>query len=170
MKRIVVGLLGVLLLISVCGCSSFNQVSKKPDSNLEFWITENVESIDFSEYTEKLGLMGGRMYYGKGYSPSTEEMPFNNVEPNCVVYTVTKYPDYSSKNSHITRIEITDPTIHFYGLTLNSSEDEIDRVMKEQGYTALENKGYQNGRITIVFSEESIIINAEVTNRRNLLF
>ena len=33
-----------------------------PETNLEFWICDNVDGFDFSEYRQRFGLMGGREY------------------------------------------------------------------------------------------------------------
>ena len=62
------------MLISLVGCSP-NKLAK-PETNLEFWIAENVDDVDFSKYQEKYryGFMGsGRQYYGTGYTPATDE-------------------------------------------------------------------------------------------------
>lgn len=138
-------------------------------TKLEFGIAENVDNVDFSEYQERFGLMGGREYYGKGYIPTIDE-DGQQVDPEeCVIYTVTSYPDYSSRKQHITRISITDPSVEVYGLTLHSSNEDINTTMKKEGFKL---KGYENsygttytkGRITIHFTEECISINADVSN------
>jgi len=78
------------------------------NTNLEFWIAENVDDVDFLNYQMKYGMMGGKMYYGTGYVPTLDEYN-QQVDPEqCVIYTVTSYPDYVNKTQHITRIEITD--------------------------------------------------------------
>jgi hypothetical protein len=82
-------------------------------------------TVDFSDYQEKFGLMGGREYYGSGYIPTTNENGEQIDPEHCVIYTVTSYPDYSSGKSHITRIAITDPAVELFGLTLNSSKNDI---------------------------------------------
>ena len=152
------------------------QCSKSParaTTNLEFWIGENVENVDFSKYQEKYGMMGGREYYGSGYIPLTNEHG-EQVDPEyCVIYTVTSYPDYVSNRSHITHISITDPSVDVYGLTLNSTVEEIEQTMKSKGFKIEYSAGgiiARKGKFTFSFSEKSIYINAKVTNLLGVQF
>ncbi|MCR5531883.1 MAG: hypothetical protein K6F26_08540 [Lachnospiraceae bacterium] len=39
---------------------------KEEGSSLEFWLTENVDDVDFSKYQRRYGLYGGWEYYGTG--------------------------------------------------------------------------------------------------------
>ncbi len=109
-KRIAVVIL--FLLCAVCGVIIFaNRTPHRPDTDLEFWICDNVDDFDFSGYQPRFGLMGGREYYGTGYSPGTDENGQQTDPEHCVIYTVTAYPDYSSGQSHITGITVTDPAV-----------------------------------------------------------
>ena len=64
----------------------------QPLTNLEFWIAQNVDNVDWSKYQEKYGIMGGREFYGTGYAPTLDEWG-QQVDPeHCVIYTVTSYP------------------------------------------------------------------------------
>ena len=105
-----------------------------PETNLEFWICDNVNDFDFSEYQPRFGLMGGREYYGKGYQPSVGENGEQIDPAHCVIYTVTAYPDYASASSHITRITITDPNVRIWGLTVDASSTDIMTVMEQNGF------------------------------------
>lgn len=159
-------------IFTVFGCS---KGLKRPDTNLEFWICENVEGFDFSSYTEKYGLMGGREYYGSGYIPETDENGEQIDPDHCVIYTVTSYPDYSSNESHVTRISITDPAVEIYGLTLNSSVGEIGAVMEENGFKAKIGSGasglsFEKNGVTVRFGDECIIISTEVSNIFGIVF
>ena len=107
MKKILVFIFCIVFSFSLIGCTSIS----KPQTNLEFWIAENVDKIDFSSYQQKYGMFGGNMYYGMGYLPTLDENG-QQVDPEYyVIYTVTSYPDYMNKTKHVTRIEITDPKI-----------------------------------------------------------
>ena len=159
----------IWLIIIACAIILFlcirNRIPKK-DTNLEFWIAENVDDVDFSGYQEKFGLMGGRQYYGTGYMPTTNENG-EQVDPEaCVIYTVTSYPDHISSKRHITRIYITDPSVTVYGLTINSSADEAENVMKSYGFKNSSGQGrtYTKGKVSICFSREAIHINVKVRN------
>ncbi|MBE6542477.1 MAG: hypothetical protein E7672_08565 [Ruminococcaceae bacterium] len=164
MKKTFALFLCMLLITSLVGCSSDKLL--KPKTNLEFWIAENVENFDFSEYQEKFGLMGGRQYYGKGYTPTINENGEQIDPEECVIYTVTNYPDYTSRNSHITQIVITDPSVTVYGLTIHSSSGEIETVLKNHGFKSgrIGKREWVKGKFHIVFTEEAITISVDVSN------
>lgn len=147
----------------------------KPDTNLEFWIAENVEHVDFSDYQEKHGLMGGHAYYGRGYAPSSGRNGEQIDPEHYVLYTVTSYPDYASNRRHITQIDITDPSIEFYGVTLRSSAEEIDAAMAYHGFRQAtppnaEGQLYSKGKFTFRFADNAIHISVKVSNRLGIQF
>ena len=151
-------------------------VLERPDTNLEFWITENVDNVDFSKYQERYGLMGGTEYYGSDYVPSIDEEG-NQLDPEaCVLYTVTSYPDYSSQTRHITSIYITDPSINVYGLTVNSTKDEVKSVIESNGFTYQDHGGtngvlYVKDKVSFFFMEKLWIhIRVKVENENQLVF
>ncbi len=111
----------LVFAIAVTGIIVYaNRKPPRPVTNLEFWIGEKVDNASFSGYQEKYGLFGGKEYYGTGYMPTSDGN--RQVDPgHCVVYTVTSFPDYSSGKSAVTSIYITDPSVEFYGVSLNSS-------------------------------------------------
>ena len=161
------------LLLLLCALIVFSAVmfSKRtvpiPETNLEFWICENVDGFDFSEYQPRFGLMGGREYYGTGYVPTINEDGMQVDPAHCVIYTVTAYPDYASGKSHITRITITDPDIHIWGLTVDASSTDIMTVMEQNGFRHSTNDiglTYTRGDISIRFSKGCITVSANVTN------
>ncbi|MBP3386956.1 MAG: hypothetical protein J6L23_00325, partial [Clostridia bacterium] len=99
MKRLFALVIVLILIISVSACDNqpthSNDLSQ-PITNLEFWIAENVDDVDFSKYQIKYGIMGGTEYYGTGYVPTVDEYG-QQVDPeHCVIYTVTSYPDYAN--------------------------------------------------------------------------
>lgn len=142
-------------------------------SNLEFWIAENVDNVDFSAYQEKYGMFGGRQYYGKGYVPSEDQD--GQVDPeHCVIYTVTSYPDYADKSQHITCIEITDPKITVCGITVNSSFEEFERIVLAYGMELEETNGNyrtaRQGKFSISIDGERITLRVEVENKDGIIF
>ena len=145
-----------------------------PGANLEFWIAENVDKVDFSKHQIKYGMMGGTEYYGTGYVPTVDEHG-QQVDPeHCVIYTVTSYPDYSDKEQHITGIYITDPVISFYGISLNSSFDDFERLITQQGFQITDSnensRTAQKGKYSITFTKEWIRIRVEVENKYGIIF
>ena len=141
-----------------------NNKEPRPDTNLEFWICDNVETVDFSDYQKKFGLMGGREYYGSGYIPTTNENGEQIDPEHCVIYTVTSYPDYSSGKSHITKITITDPAVELFGLTLNSSKNDIHSTMENNGFKLKGYYEYEKGKVHIRFTDNCIMISVDVSN------
>ncbi len=147
----------------------------QPPSNLEFWIAENVDDVDFSKHQVKYGLMGGTQYYGIGYTPTIDEYG-KQVDPeHCVLFTVTSYPDYSSESQHITSISITDPSIEVYGLTIKSTQEEIRYQMQEKSGFSLEELGEntllaKKGKYTFSFSPNKMTIRVNVTNKLGIHF
>lgn len=147
----------------------------KPDTNLEFWIAENVEHVDFSDYQEKHGLMGGHAYYGRGYAPSYGSNG-EQIDPEYhVLYTVTSYPDYASNRRHVTRIDITDPAIELYGVSLRSSAEEISAAMARRGFRQETHPNavgqrYSKGKFALRFADDAIHISVKVSNRWGIQF
>lgn len=177
-KLIALTLAVVALLCCLVGCNQDDiDDFSQPPSNLEFWIAENVDDVDFSNYQIKYGMMGGTEYYGTGYAPTIDENG-QQVDPeHCVLFTVTSYPDYSSKSQHITYISITDPSIEVFGLTINSTQEEIRYTLEETcGYDfTVEELGgntlvARKGDYTFSFSPTKITIRVNVTNKQGIIF
>lgn len=171
MKKSLAMILIIVLTLSCFGCNKL----KEPKTNLEFWIAENVSDVDFSNFQIKHGTFGGERYYGTGYVPNVDENG-QQIDPQyCVIYTVTSYPDYINKAQHVTRIEITDPKIEFYGLNLNSSIEDIMSVMSEQGFNVIESEygiTAKKGKFTFDFNKRSscISIKVKVSNVFGIVF
>ena len=143
-------------------------------TGLEFWIAENVDDVDFSKYQIKYGMMGGTEYYGTGYVPTVDEYG-QQVDPeHCVIYTVTSYPDYANREQHITHIYITDPKIEFYGITLNSSFEDFEYYIQNQGFEITHSnensRTAEKGKFSITITKEWIRIRVEVENKDGIIF
>ena len=150
-----------------------NRKPHRPVTNLEFWIGDNVDDTEFSGHTEKIGLFGGREFYGTGYIPTLDGN--RQVDPeHCVIYTVTSYPDYSSEKSAVTGIYITDPSVEFYDVSLNSSHKEFEKLMKKQGFkitdTNFNHHTAKKGKYSVIFSKDSIRIKVKVSNLFGIQF
>ena len=177
MKRLFALVLVLILIISVSACDNLpthsNDLSQ-PITNLEFWIAENVDDVDFSKYQKKYGMMGGTEYYGTGYVPTVDEYG-QQVDPeHCVIYTVTSYPDYANKEQHITHIYITDPKIEFYGITLNSSFEDFEYYIQNQGFEITHSNEHcriaKKGKYSVSITKEWISIRVEVENKDGIQF
>lgn len=176
MKKVLFSILLMMLtLILLTGCQTNITVLKKPDdTNLEFWITENVENVDFSEYEEIYGWFGAREYLGRGYKTIITEDGTPTRPEVYVSYIITAYPDYADGGQYVTEIRIKDPKVTLYGLTINSSLDIIDDVFTNMGYKIdkLDELSHRatNRRITFTYGDGQIVIQAKVTNRYNIVF
>lgn len=151
-----------------------NDTLNKPETDLEFWIAENVDGVDFSKYQIKYGLMGGTEYYGTGYVPTVDEHGQQIDPEHCVIYTVTSFPDYSDKEQHVTRIYITDPEIEFYGITVNSSFEDFENKIKAQGFEITTSNEHhrtaEKGKYSISITKEWIRIRVEVESKEGINF
>ena len=171
MKRFILIFLAVILCLPAF--SSCGKRLSEPEHDLEFWIGENVDGFDFSEYQPKYGIMGGFEYYGRGYVPTLAEDGWQIDPEHCVIYTLTNYPDYSSYSLCVTRIEITDPAVRVYGLSLSSTVDDIRSTMASEGFTVTGTDASikaEKDNFRFIFTKDSIRITAEVTNHFGIVY
>ena len=90
-----------------------------------------------------------------------------------MIYTLTNYPDYSSNSRHVTRIEITDPAVRVYGLSISSTVEEIKSIMTAEGFTVTESGtavSAERDNFRFTFSKDKITIRAEVTNHLGIVY
>lgn len=172
-------LLATILLLTLCLCTGCSdKIPEKPDdTTLEFWIAEDVSSVDFSTYIARTGVFGAYEYFGCGYGPTVENS--EQILPQYyVIYTIGGYPDTSDDWNFITCIKITDPEVTVYGITCNSSLDEFDEVMKGFGYKIHEETatmhsatlGKVSFRLVSYNGEGTLSISVEVTNRKGIVY
>jgi hypothetical protein len=180
MKQNVLILALVILLVIFSSCAGKETTLEMPeDTTLEFWITQDVADVDFSDYYEILGGMGATQYYGSGYLPALDEDGYI-VEPEYYVkYTITAWPDYADGGQYITSINFNDPKVTVYGLTVDSSFDEFEQIFSEMEYELSKDSSKNSERYTaskkgISFSletvdgKQNISINAEITNKKGI--
>lgn len=180
-----------LLLVIAAGLMFFafvwnsmdNSPPQKPnDTNLAFWITQDVSRVDFSHYEEVVGWFGARQYYGHGYHSTINSDGMTCDPEHFVKYLITAYPDYADGGQYITKIEISDPAITLYGLSINSSLDAFDETFENMGYEisspsdAMQSKVHvasKNG-IHFILDHSSVpimlTIKADVTNKSGIEF
>lgn len=181
MKKLSVILVISMIFVTLSSCSARMSPKRPADTNLEFWITQDVSKVDFSGYHEIIGWYGARQYYGSGYQPIFSENGYETDPEHYVKYLITAWPDYADGGKYITLIEFTDPGITVYGLTVDSSYDEFERVFSEMGYKiSRESKQtYEcitaaKGRISFSLKsydgKQEFIIDAKVTNRKGIVY
>ena len=188
-KRTIFLIAGIIIVFAVLLMKVFlfPPIPSKPkDAKLEFWITENVDGVDWTDYDEPYGMFGGHAYLGKDY-PLEMADGYTQIPKEHVIYTITAWPDYADDETHVTEIEITDPAITVYGLTIDSSFDDFDGIFRKLGYQIYTDKNeyweqhraekngiafsLQSGYLIAGGDMESIFaISAEVSNRENIVF
>ena len=169
-------LLGLLFLLSfsLVGCNEAEDendifLDRPEDTNLEFWITQRTtpKELENKGCTFLPGCFGGEEYLDSRYSAvSTENMSY--APEVHVIYLITGYPD-TLDESAITRIEITDPSITVYGLTLRSTDEEIRARMKGIAYSYAY-KSFAIKNCSFVFSSNRIQISVPVTNNQGVVY
>lgn len=146
---------------------------KPENTTLEFWICDDGSLVDWSGHDEVTGWMGAQEFLGKGYCVSEQgERPRVRVS-----YILTAWPDYADGGQYITTIEITDPAVSIYGLTVESEPAEFEQIMTSMGYKVeLTNDNIQRAvRDRFIFSiyrgeMPEFRISAEVSNREGIMF
>lgn len=146
---------------------------KPEDTILEFWICDNGALVDWKGHDEIGGWMGAQEFLGKGYHLNEQgERPHVRVS-----YILTAWPDYADGGRYITTIEITDPAVSVYGLTIESEPAEFERVMTAMGYKveSLADGLQKAVRDDFTFSlyhgnTPELSISAEVSNRDGIVY
>lgn len=96
----------------------FSPTPPKPqDTELEFWILENVEGVDWADHDTPYEMYGGKAYLGENYSLELMDEDIQ-IPKEHIIYIITAWPDHSDSSAYVTEIEITDPAISVYGLTV----------------------------------------------------
>ena len=158
------------------------------NTSLEFWITQNVDNVDWSGYDGITGWFGAKEYLGRGYR-KVHDGPGGGRHPeHYVSYKLTAWPDYADGGWFVTQITVTDPAVRVCGLTVTSSYDEFKQTFESLGFTVYQNAtgdwiGEKDGitcQMVINDTPESglviqdtvpvLIITAEVTNREGIVF
>lgn len=189
--KVVIAVLFTIMLVVACDnekqietkkTSEVYQLQRPKNTNLGFWITEQVGNLSDRGYREIYGWMGAREFYGEGYEPIIDEEGNEHKPEYYVTYLVSAYPDYADGGQYITRIEITDVEVTVYGLTVNSSFEEFDKTFREMGYeievhdvgSYIHHSATKDGiSFTLGYGDEvkpTFTIRAEVSNREGIKY
>ena len=153
------------LLLSSCGSSNAVKIEKPEDTNLEYWLLDSPNKREWTKLYED--ILGGT-YLANGYEAVLNESdnllyPKHSPEHSVIYYT-ENYPIEEIGIKKITGICITDPEIYVWGLTVNSTREEVVEVMEKMGFEEryLGPNIYSgiNGRykFTFRFNEKRIVI------------
>lgn len=145
---------------------------KPEETMLEFWLTEDAAEVDWLGYQEVPGWFGAREFLGRGYALTPEgERPEVYVS-----YLITAWPDYADGGAFVTGIEITDPAVTVYALTVESDYEDFDRVFREMGFEieSLDTcHRAVHGDFTAALTKgdrPSLRFSVQVSNRDNIVF
>jgi len=157
MKKFKTLLLVLFSLSYLFGCGSSKYLEMPNDTNLEYWITQKVEATDFDNCTFLPGGFGCDKWLDSRYEAINEPDGGTHFAPDIhVTYIVSAYLDTSSKGNYVTRIEITDPEIYVYGLSMNSTSDVITSTMSNLGFVSNEGERWNKNNCTFTFSSTII--------------
>ena len=145
------------LLLSSCGSSNAVKIEKPEDTNLEYWL---LDSPNKKEWTKLHGDILSSTYLANGYEAVLNESdnlvyPPKHAPEYAVVYSTENYPIEEIGIKKITGIYITDPEIYVWGLTVNSTREEVVEVMEKMGFK--DRQGGSNiycgdkGRYSVIF-------------------
>ena len=132
------------LLLSSCGSSNDVKIEKPENTNLEYWLLDSPYNKEWVELPNSHWL-DDRDYLAKGYDPIVDDNGNLSKPEKYVMYTVGNYPLYDFGVKKIRTITITDPDVYVWGLTINSTRDEVISTIEQHGFI----KQYDNdGRFT----------------------
>ena len=157
-------------LLTGCVNSNNTYLQKPEDTNLDYWITQYVSSQTMSEdgCTFLPGWFGASEFLDKRYEVVEEDGRV--VVPDVhVTYLLSGYPDVLDSYA-VTRIQITDPEIYVYGLTINSSVEEIANRMKTVPGAKGSGRAYKIKKASFGFNEGNIYISVPSTNKNKVVF
>ncbi|MBR2381196.1 MAG: hypothetical protein IKA84_01715 [Clostridia bacterium] len=149
------------LLLSSCGSRNAVKIEKPEDTNLEYWL---LDSPNKKEWTKLYGDILSSTYLANGYEAVLNESdnlvyPPKHAPEHAVVYFTENYPIEEIGIKKITGIYITDPEIYVWGLTVNSTREEVVEVMEKMGFEErhLGPNIYSglNGRYKVIFRFDS---------------
>ena len=198
MKKLFVLIIAALICLPLAACRSGNdkaaqialEEALKTETDLEFFILDDVIDADFSGFQEIYGWFGAREYAPKRYGISDDGSVPQQIPEQCVRYLVSAWPDHADGGAFVTDITVTDPKIRLFGLTVDSTAEEFIEKCEQLGFKKVEKRSEadqaangikeyacvksKDGKYSIVLektSERSTIrINAPVGNRNNIIF
>lgn len=154
-------------------------------TSLDLWILQDTEPLDLSEYESIPGWFGAEEIYGKGYEQIFVDGEGFTDPDHYVKYLISAWPDYADGGEYITKITITDPAVTFFGLNVESSPEEFDRVLSGKGFLRKKNIDspdivteykiiWDNGLYYVTLGKSNgkcaVVIDAHVSNRDNIIF
>ena len=135
-KTVVLLLLLCIFALMFSSCSVYPELPMPKDTNLEYWLLYNPYNKNWTELPNGYWMEDfyGKSYLAQGYEPIIDEDGNLSAPEHCVIYSTGNYPLSDKGVKRIMSIRITDPQVSVFGLTINSTREEIDEVMTKNGF------------------------------------
>ena len=117
------------LLLSSCGSNKDVKIEKPEDTNLEYWLLDRPDKNNWIKLDSPSDA-----YLAQGYEAIIDENGEKSLPEQAVFFYLSHYPTAEIGIKIIDSIHITDPNVYVWGLTFNSTKEEIKEVMKVMGF------------------------------------
>lgn len=163
----------VIFALSSCGKNGQSRLDRPEDTNLAVWITEPLDRNALTEKgcTSLPGWFGAEEWLDYRYEAKDGKAPEQSV-----TYLFQGYPDVSDAWV-ATRIQISDPEITVYGLTMASAQEDIIRRMGALGFARTDDKtnpdysAFEKNSCHFSFSDTGIYIATDSpTNKNHIVY
>ena len=165
LAKVMIAILLVVSVISFSSCTPKVELAKPENTNLKYWLLDGPNK---EEWTKLHGDVLTNTYLASGYEPVLNEYGNWESPEHAVVYFTENYPIEEIGIQKITGIYITDPEIHVWGLTVNSTREEVIEVMEKIGFKEKQvgSNIYSadNGRYRVIFRFDSKQIEIRYTS------
>ena len=198
----------ILLILSAsicCWYMHFYYPPKPKDTNLKFWVGEKIsieerKAYGMTELPRPTRFGGGVDYLDSDYEAvliTTDHVAegyyFPSEPETYITYNFEHYPDLMSINTYLTGITFNDPKIYLFGLTINSTREEVDEHLLSIGFKILYNERvrneynqetrqwelvhyaehtgrYQRDNLFVRFTEDFVYVGLRSTNKRGIVY
>ena len=129
----------LVLMFSSCGdlkrFINYEKIERPENTNLEYWLLDTIDTDSLTKIEESTHYFTGSFLSSK-YQAKLDGNGQLVSPDEAVVYHVSKYPytDADWGSQRVARIDITDPTVYVWGVTINSTREEIIAAMEQAGY------------------------------------
>ena len=127
MKKIVALILllcTVTLMFSSCGSE---KIEKPEDTNLEYWLLDRPNKKEWTQ-------IDSDRYLATGYEATVDENGDLCAPQEAVLYYIDHYPISEIGFKRIDGFLITDPDVYVWGLTINSTKEEVVETLSKLGF------------------------------------
>ena len=167
-KLIALTLLLCTLALMFSSCSNYVTIEKPTDANFEYWLLDSPNKKSFT-YIDGIG------YLSNNYEPIINEDGSLCAPQEYVSYWFENYPFWEVGIDKIMCINITDPNVSVWGLTINSTKEEFVDTFSRMGFD-IDGPGKSRcfaryGNIEIIFYyNERIRIDYDVISIVNTIY